>query len=118
MPRKTNKAHIVVRHLVKLKREKAPPGFWAAETKAAKELMTIPSGFSEEDAELVRVYTVDEITGCLDSLYAQGVKVWTLRLFMRAPKLLRDYTNSPRDFVAPSWLTKKDNQNVRIIPGF
>lgn len=113
-----NQAHVVVCHLVRLKGEKMPPPFWAAETKMAKELMTVPKGFSEEDAELVRLYTAEEITGCLDALYARGVKVWSLRLFMKAPKLLRDYTKSPSEFVVPDWLLEKSQPDVRIPKGF
>jgi hypothetical protein len=119
MARQPSKAHIVVRHLVRLKGEKAPSAFWAAETKAAKELLNVPENFSEEDAELVKVYTVSEITGCLDALFAQGISVWTLRLFTAAPKILRDYTASPQNFVVPKWLIKKrDDKHVRILPGF
>ena len=118
MAKRPNKAHMVVRHLVRLKGEPAPPTFWAAETKAAKSLLTVPESFSEEDAKLVRVYTVSEITGCLDALFAQGVSVWTLRLLTNAPKILRDYTKSPHDFVVPEWLLEKDKDRVRILPGF
>jgi hypothetical protein len=107
----------VVAHSFRLRGDKAAKGMWAAEMKAAKELMEVDS---EIPADVAKAYTAPEIIGCLDALHRQGVIVKTLRLLTAAPRILTEYIANPSGFVAPAWLEREkgDKRNVKPPPNF
>jgi len=99
----------VVAHSFRIRGDKASKGMWAAEMKAAKELMTKDP---KVPADVMRTYTTEQIIGCLDTLARQGVTVTTLRLFVKAPRLLENYIREPSKYQAPEWLAGKKTHGL------
>lgn len=115
MTRKYNPLVDVVGYMFRMRGiERAPNGLWAAEMKAAKDLMEADPKLPEDQVE---VYTADEIKGCIRRLREMGITVKTLRLFFKDPRILVEYAKDQDGFSesdVPDWLLSIRNTKRRV----